>query len=335
MTILERNILIDGNNLTHRSHAVFVKGKSENEIMTSPSGYPTGFIYGIFSMLSSWIPEVSNPTRAVFFLDGRPVRRLSLDPDYKKKDPSHGPPGLDPIQICLSDGFVASTEMDIVTHLLSLLGIDVYHNLEEEADDLIASYVRTNSEAVSIIVSSDVDFYQMLAWNDRIIIFRPGVEGNRFFDSERAEEHILKRYKVRVPPKNMRMFKALTGDSSDGIPGIPRIRKKVAAPLCHYSSVNDLYASGLPGLSKAEKTRAEELRDRVTLNYELVGLNDSLDISKSIKKAEPDFKAASAILQNDLGIMTVFPHTFKFEQDGRVRSSVSNFALLPDFLQDI
>ena len=78
MTVLERNVLIDGNNLLHRSFAVFVKGKSPHEEMTSSSGYPTGLIYGIFSMLSDWVSEISNPTRVVFFLDGRPTRKLSL-----------------------------------------------------------------------------------------------------------------------------------------------------------------------------------------------------------------------------------------------------------------
>lgn len=336
MTVLNRNVLVDGNNLLHRSFAVFVKGKEPHEEMTSPSGYPTGLIYGMLSMLSDWVSEISNPTQVVFFLDGRPTRKLALDPEYKKKDGVVTVrPGSEERPVVLSDGFEARTEMDVVTHLLSLLGVDLYHHQDEEADDLIASYVRLHSSSMNVIISSDTDFYQMLAWNDRIVLFRPGTGSNRFFDSERAEEHLLKRFKVRVPPKNVRMFKALTGDSSDGIVGIPRVRKKAVAPLCHLSSVDDLYATGLPGLSKAEKDRAESLKDRIRTNFELIGLNDGIDLKPALFKSSPDFQAASSILRDDLGITTVFPHTFQFGQEGRVRVSAPSFDLLPDFLRDI
>lgn len=337
MTVLKRNILVDGNNLIHRSHAVFVKGKSDGELMTSPSGYPTGFIYGVFSMLADWIPEISNPSKMVFFLDGRPVRKLAMDPGYKQKedDEERERPGSSSCPIVLSDGFEASTEMDVVTHLLSLLGVDVCHHPEEEADDLIASYARSTSEDMNVIVSSDTDFYQMLAWSDRIVLFRPGTGPDRFYDAEKAEEHLLKRFKVRIPPENVRMFKALTGDSSDGIVGVPRVRKKVVAPLCHHATVDDLYATGFPGFSRAEREKAESLKERIRTNFDLIGLNDGLDLSGSIVESSPDFKAASSILRDDLGITTVFPHVFRFG-GGTVRtSSPSPVDLLPDFLKDI
>lgn len=335
MTVLERNVLVDGNNLIHRSHAVFVKSKSPEELMSSPSGYPTGFIYGIFSMLSDWVSEISNPTRMVFFLDGRPARKLALDPDYKRKDDAEARPGSVAAPLRLSDGFEAATEMDVVTHLLSLLGVDVYHHPDEEADDLIASYVQQHSESMNVVISSDTDFYQMLAWSDRIILFRPGTGPDRFYDAEKAEEHLLKKFKVRVPPENVRMFKALTGDSSDGIVGIPRVRKKVIAPLCRHSSVEDLYASGLPGLSKAEREKAEALKERIRVNYELIGLNGSIDLSTALVKASPDFEAASRILRDDLGMTTVFPHSFQLGQGPRVRISAPTTDLLPDFLRDL
>jgi len=335
MTVLERNVLVDGNNLIHRSHAVFVKDKAPEDAMCAPSGYPTGLIYGIFSMLSDWVSEVANPSRMVFFLDGRPVRKLALDPDYKRKEKDNGRYRTEPRPIRLSDGFEASTEMDVVLHLLSLLGVDVYHHPEEEADDLIASHVRAHADAMSVIISSDTDFYQLLSWSDRVILFRPGTGADRFYDAERAEEHLMKRYKVRIPPTNVRMFKALTGDPSDGIPGIPRIRKKAVAPLCHHASVEDLYATGLPGLSDAERQKAESMRDRVRTNFELVGLDGSVDLAQALTEARPDFQAASRVLRDDLGITTVFPHSFKFSRAGRVRISAPTTDLLPDFLRDL
>lgn len=330
----DRNVLVDGNNLIHRAYAVFVKDRPPHDVLTSPSGYPTGLIYGIFSMLSDWVPEISNPTRMAFFLDGRPARRLALDPTYKLKD-KQDRPGSAPCQIELSDGFVAATEMEVVVHLLSLLGVDVYHHPDEEADDLIASYVSSRPDDMHVIMSSDIDFYQLLEGNDRVVLFRPGTGSNRFFDAERAEEHLLNKFKVRVPPGNVRMFKALTGDPSDGISGVPRLRKKVAAPLCHHKSVDDLFSTGLPKFSDAEREKTEAMRDQIRLNYELIGLDSSLNLSESRIPSQPDPKSASKILREDLGITTIFPHAFEFGKSRVRTSSPTAYDLLPDFLKDI
>ena len=332
---MDRNVLIDGNNLLHRAHAVFVKDRTGPDVMTSSGGYPTGLIYGVLSMLADWVPSISRPTRMVFFLDGVPKRRLAMDPGYKFKEESDMP-GKSDTPLRLSDGYEARNELDVIVHVMKLLGADFCYHPDEEADDLIASYVRSRFDDMCVIISSDKDFYQILAWSDRVVIYRPGLKTNRFFDAERAEEDMLTRFKVRVPPSNIRMFKALTGDSSDGIVGIPRLRKRVAAPLCRFESVDELYGSDFPGFSKAEREKAAALKERIRLNFELIGLNDRLDLGPILQDSEPDFKAASRILKEDLGITTVYPHVFRFEEPGTVRlSPASSYELLPDFLKGI
>lgn len=333
--MVDRNLLVDGNNLLHRAFAVFVKDKVEHDVMVSPSQYPTGLIYGMLSMLSSWITEISNPTRVVFFLDGVPARRIAADPEYKTKEKKQERPGSGDCQILLSDGYAAKNELSVVTHILSLLGVDVYHDLSEEADDVIASYVFSHTSDMNIIISSDIDFYQLMDGNDRVILFRPGSGKKRFFDAEAAEEHLLNRYHVHVPPGNVRMFKALTGDPSDGIRGVPRLRKKVAAPLCDCKSIEELFKTGLPGFSNIEKKNISLLKDRIKLNYDLIGLNNELDISTCITTSNPDFKVASQILREDLGINTVFPHIFRFEKSKYRTSPNTPYSMLPDFLKDI
>lgn len=328
---LTKNIIIDGNNLIHRSYAVFVGNKHPDDLLTSNSGYPTGFIYGIFSMLSDWITEIGNPTKIYFVLDGKPVKRLALDPEYKKKENTVNP-GSDSNIITLTDGFVANSEMELVLHLLSLLGVDILHHNLEEADDVIASFVKKNIEDINVVVSSDIDFYQILSWSDKIVLYRPGVGSDRFFDAEKAEEHMLKKFKVRISPSGVRMFKALTGDPSDGINGIFRVRKKLVAPLCHHASVDDVYGTGFPGFSKLEKQRAMESYDRVKINYELVGLNSDLDLESVITKSEPNFDLASQIFEEDLSIHSIRVNSFKVGNKTRTSTARS---LIPDFLSDI
>lgn len=307
---MNRYVLIDGNNILHRANAIFVKNRDDDPL-TNNSGYPTGLIYGVFSMLGDWIASVDNPTSMKFFLDGIPARRRLLDPNYKVKE---NPVRLETesCPIILSDGFEAKNPVHVIIHLLKLLGIDIYHHSEEEADDLIASFVKSKGDDIHIIMSSDIDFYQLLV-SPNVVIYRPGIKGNRFFDAERAEEHLLEKFKVRIPPANVRMFKSLTGDSSDLIVGIPRLRKKVAAPLCSLGSMDEFYASGFPGFSKSEKEKTLSLRERIELNWKLIGLVDSIPLEPLRVASKPDFPAASKILQDDLGIFTIPVYSFQFD----------------------
>jgi len=314
---MNRYVLVDGNNILHRANAIFVKNKLDDPLIND-NGYPTGLVYGVFSMLGDWISSVDNPTSMKFFLDGTPARRRVLDPEYKIKE---NPVRLETedCPITLSNEFEARNPVHIIIHILNLLGVDIYYSSEEEADDLIASFVKAHPNDIHIIMSSDMDFYQLLV-SPNVVIYRPGIKGNRFFDAERAEEHLFDKFKARIPPANVRMFKSLTGDSSDLIVGIPRLRKKVAAPLCSSKSVDEFYASKLPGFSKKEREKTLALRERIELNWELIGLVDDIDLSPLCTPSNPDFAMANKILQNDLGVFTVPAYLFQFGSS-RVRLS--------------
>lgn len=336
MSNTSRNLLIDGNNLLHRAYAIFVTNRSDDP-MISPSGYPTGLIYGFLSMLSDWVLSVSRPSRMDVFFDGTPKRRLSLDPSYKlKEEGDKARPGSEPFEIRLCDGYVARNELDVLTHLFLLMGSDVYYHPDEEADDLIASYVNSRPYDYHIIVSSDRDYYQLLADSDRIVIYRPGSTGDRFVDAEKSVIDMERKFKVAIQPSEILMFKALTGDNSDHIPGIPRLRKKVAATVCGCSNFDQLLETGLPGFSKIEREKIESSRDRISLNLQLVRLYRNLDLSSSRIAGTPDHRTALKILIEDLGITTVSPSSFCFKEEHKVRyGGTSSYEFLPDFLKDV
>ncbi len=304
--------------------------------MVSPSGYPTGLIYGFLSMLSDWVSSISDPTKMLVFFDGVPRRRLAMDPDYKRKDPGSVRPGSAQARISLCDGTVCENELEVMSHVLSLMGVDIYHHPDEEADDLIASYVRLNPSDVHVIISSDRDYYQLFAENDRLVIYRPGHAGGaRFFDADTAENDLTKKYDVALRPTDILMFKALTGDPSDKILGVPRLRKKVAAPLCRHRTVEDLMATGLPGFSKKEKENTEVLRDRLALNLRLIALDSGVDLTSSLTPAIDDVKLAGRVLREDLGIGYVPASAFRFSSSRARRGAAVEFNPLPDFLRDI
>jgi len=307
---VHRHVLVDGNNLVHRANAVYVDARLSDgrPLLCGPKGYPTGVIYGALSFLATWLYDL-NATRISVFFDGVPRRRLAMDPKYKDREPSkNGLKLVDPsgtgvrFPLQLRDGYSATCEVDVFSHLLQLLGCDVYFDPDEEADDLIATFVKQNPEFINIIVSDDKDFFQLLT-NPRVVIYRPGGQDQRFVDAEAAEAHWAKYNKgkhPRVPVSQVRMFKSLCGDTSDNIPGVERLRKKVAITLCHHPDIDSLYASGLPGVSDAERQKMLEMRERVALNYLLVGLIDDLDLSKAIRHAAPDHLLAGDICREDL-----------------------------------
>jgi len=315
---VERHVLVDGNNLVHRAYYAYVEARySRGEpLLSGPGGYPTGVIYGSLSMLSSWLWAISNPTRISVFFDGYSKRRKELDPSYKSNRDDAANRGLkltDPSSTgirfdkVLRDGYNATCEVDVLSHILSLLGCDIYHHPSEEADDLIASFCRRRPETLRFIVSADKDFFQLLT-DPRVVCYVPGVEGDRFFDAEKSERYWARLNKGKhpaVPPSHVRMFKALCGDASDGISGVERLRKKVAVALCHHGSVDELYATGLPGFSPAEKEKALAMVDRVRTNYELVGLHDTVDLDECVRPGTADFTTALDIIRQDLDITSV------------------------------
>lgn len=356
----KRNILVDANNLLYRAYFAFVKARSDAGREESQYRAPweqaeaqsyvrslesadssdskvemdVGIVQGGLKILSSWLQDIQNPSRIIVFFDGLPARRTALFPDYKKRDKDEAKqsvhiegPGSTPAAK-LRDGTIVHGPVSLLAHVFRLIGCDVYHHPGEEADDLIASFVRREPDAVNVIMSSDKDFFQLV--DDRTVVYRPGQQKPRLHDAERVEECMERLYKVRVGPGQIRMFKALTGDSSDGIIGIRGLRKKVAAPLCRLSTVAEVYESGLPGLSKGERDKALQSREQVELNYRLVTFYDELDLGPCLRPEIGDFVLASQILREDLSLIDVDLLPYRIG-----RHKIRHAYQVPDFLADV
>lgn len=357
----QRSVLVDVNNLLYRAYFAFVKARKEEgrenadvppeyqspeerppTIARLPgAGEHTGqlldmevdIIHGSLKILSSWLYDIQSPTRVVAFFDGLPKRRLALFPDYKKRDTSDEDrksvhiEGQGGQSYSLRDGTVVHGPIAALAHVFRLIGCDVYHHPGEEADDLIASFVR-KSDGVNIILSSDKDFFQLVG--DRTVVYRPGPKTPRLHDAERVEDAMQALYKVRVGPSGIRMFKTLTGDSSDGIFGVHGLRKKVAAPLCHLSTVEEVYASGLPGFSKGEREKAIAAREQIELNHRLVGFYDDIDLEPCLRPAIGDFPLATQMLREDLNVSEFDLMPFRIGKHTPKRPQA-----VPDWLADI
>lgn len=308
----ERNVLVDGNNILHRAQAVHVdlpikRGEAPT---TTSDGFHTGLIRGTLGMLSDWLPSMRRPSRIIFFKDGTAARRKVMDPGYKDRE-SHGFGSK--VGTTLSDGTVVSSDIEAVDHILLLLGVDLCHHPDEESDDLIASFIHSRPDgAIHFIVSGDRDFYQLL--NNNVVQYRPGLQGDRFFDAERAASDF------GVRPQHVRMFKALTGDVTDTYKGIHRLRSKVATKLAEFPDPTSMYLSPLDGCSNLEKKRILEGRDRVEMNFLLAGMHSDIDLAPYTRASTPDPDRAIHILKA-LDIYGVDPTSFATSHSGSVRVS--------------
>jgi DNA polymerase-1 len=160
----------------------------------------------------------------------------------------------------------------------------------EEADDVIATLARrASAEGLDVaIVSSDRDLYQIVS--ERVTIV--DTARDRRLGPKEVEE------RFGVPPARMLDLRALTGDSSDNIPGVRGIGEKGAAELLrtwggldalleHAADVKGRYRE--PLLAGAESAR---------LSRELSRLHDDLPLDFDLERArpgEPDTRALRAI----------------------------------------
>ncbi len=268
---IKRNVLVDGNNLLHRVFHSQVK----HRLQFLKPDESIGLSYWFIRTLNSWLPDVGKFTRISVFFDGQPKRRKEIYPEYKSGRESNISSGssLDSV----------SRDLLILNECLRNIGIDVYLSPDDEADDLIASFIKIHSNEINIIISDDKDFFQLLE-NPRVLCYRPSLPlGDRFFDSERSTKYWSKfggGSHPEVRPSQVKMFKSLCGDSSDSIQGIPRIRKKFAVELCDALDYDELISRNLSKFSEQERKLLLESREKIERNLRLVSFFDQINVDE-------------------------------------------------------
>ena len=221
-------MILDGNSIVNRA---FFGVRSLN----APDGTPTNAIYGFFSILSRQLKDFSPDALCVAFDLHAPTFRHRACETYKAgRRPM-------PEELCV--------QMPILKSLLAAMGIKIYEKEGYEADDILGTAARRCEEEgwECIIVTGDRDSLQLisegssvcLVKNNENILYTP-----ELFFSEYGFE-----------PAKMIDLKALMGDSSDNIPGVPGVGEKTALDLLRrYGSLENIY-SKLPELEIKEGVR--------------------------------------------------------------------------------
>jgi len=244
-------VLIDGPNYVFRAfHAV-------RHNLTNSKGEPTNAVFGYVQMLKSVLKDLGPTHVAVAFDPKGGTFRNRIYTDYK----AHRPP--------MPEDLAAQwqTVLDITDAFrLNRICIDDY-----EADDVIATLAR-QAEARGwdvTIVSTDKDLMQLVG--DRVWM-RDTMKGIDYGSVEVKE-------KWGVGPDRIHESTALTGDSSDNIPGVPGIGPKTAVELLNTYGDLEGVLNHAPEI-KQNKRRENliEFADDARLAYRLVALEEQVPL---------------------------------------------------------
>lgn len=252
-----RLLLVDGHYYLYRSFFA-IRG------LKNSRGEPTNAIYGFVKALRKMLADVKPDRAAVVWDAGLPARRVELQPAYKQNRSSM-PDDLRPQEEWLQKN-------------ISLLGAQSVELPDTEADDLIASYAiaARNAGAEVVIATNDKDILQLV--DDNIHIYstnKTDIKEGGFALLGAAEVA----EKWGVPAARIADVLALTGDSSDNIPGVPGIGGKTAVQLVSsHGSVQAMLEN--PSLIENPRLREKIItgRDIITANREMVRLDDDLPL---------------------------------------------------------
>lgn len=243
---MKRLVLIDGK-------SVFYRGYYAMGALSLPDGTPTGGIYG-FAAIAMEIVKKLNPTKVVVAWDSKTStsKRRKLYEDYKAG------------RIKPGDDFYA--QIPLLEELVKNLGWTFVELDDYEADDIIGTLSREADEAgdyETFIISSDLDMLQIVDDNTYMWRILKGFTNIEQIDIPEIEQ------KYGIKKSQFLDLKALKGDSSDNIPGVPGIGEKTAAKLLNdYGDLDNIY-NNIDKISGAAKTKLENGKDSAYLSKQL------------------------------------------------------------------
>ena len=214
-------MVLDGNSIINRA---FYGVKP----LTTRDGLYTNAIFGFLNMLQRFIDEEQPEALCVAFDRREPTFRHEADASYKAT--RKGMPEE------------LAQQMPVMKQVLCAMSIPCYEMVGYEADDLLGTISRRCEKRgwECVIVTGDRDSLQLITDRTRVKLVTTRMGQTSTADMTPA----LFREQYGFDPIHMIDLKALMGDSSDNIPGVPGIGEKTATALVQrYGSIDALYAA--------------------------------------------------------------------------------------------
>ena len=259
-------IVIDANSLVNRAFFAL-------PAMTTSRGEPVGAIYGFTTMLVKLIESYRPKYIAAAFDVHAPTFRHKLTPIYKATRKSM-PPEL-------------ASQMDLLKTLLDDMNIKRFELAGYEADDIIGTLAKSN--VFTYILTGDRDSLQLVNDKTHALLTKKGITEILEVSPETVPEVF------GVPSDRVVDFKALAGDSSDNIPGVPGIGEKTAAELINtFGSLDGVYSS-LDKITGAKHDKLLSGEADARLSYTLAKIDCDVPIEYSLDDCLLRFPFSAAV----------------------------------------
>ena len=223
----KRLVLIDGNSLLHRAYHGYPR-------FTTPVGEVVGAVYGFTSMLLSALEKLSPSYVAIAWDVGKKTFRTEVYAEYKAGRAETDQELVD--------------QIDRTKQIVTALNIPQFGVTNYEADDVIGTLAEQarpqlrSSGGQVVIVTGDRDALQLVE-DDRVVVYLPS--GGGAFSKDRGvsifDETAVKA-KYGLTPRQIIDLKALMGDASDNIKGVPGVGQVTATKLLEQAeSIEEIY----------------------------------------------------------------------------------------------
>jgi len=236
---MERLMLLDGFGLVYRGYYALPP-------LTTSKGELVNGVFGFCSIVLRGFADLKPDYVAVCFDLSGPTFRHEQYAEYKATR-TRMPDDL-------------ADQFPKVREVVKALRIPVYEQQGFEADDVIGT-LTVQADQVPVettIVSVDLDMLQLVTDTTRLMTTRSGVENTVIYDPAR----IWERFGLR--PDQMIDYKALKGDPTDNIPGVPGVGEKTAAKLvAQFGNLEQLY-------ERIDEVKPDKLRDKLVEHREPV-----------------------------------------------------------------
>ena len=219
-------LLIDSASLWYRAYY------GMPDTMLAPDGTPVNAIRGFLDMTARLVTQYK-PTRIVACLEGdwRPTWRTDIFPGYKANRVDEAGEEDEPDTL--------APQIPLLLDLLDLFGLPMVGVDNYEADDLIATYSKSEKGPIHI-VTGDRDLFQLVddARKVKVIYLAKG------FSQQEVVDLTWIKQKYGIPGERYALFAMIRGDASDGLPGVKGIGEKGAAIIANsFATIEESLAA--------------------------------------------------------------------------------------------
>lgn len=236
--------------------SVFYRGYYAMPNLSTKDGVPTGGVFGFAAMALELIKKLQPDYVAVAWDKPKTNirRRLELYPEYKAgRKPA--PPDF-------------YTQIPILHDLLAAFGWPLYELDDYEADDIMGTLaVMAEKKGIeTLLITSDLDMLQLINHKVKVYALKKGFSNIEEFHPESFEQ------KYGIKATQFLDLKALKGDSSDNIPGVPGVGEKTAITLLQeYETLDGVYAH-LDDIKETVRKKLEAGKESAYLSKKIAAI---------------------------------------------------------------